>query len=172
MATAEFSRFADILSAALSQHHLLGWNSSTGNLSPPLALFLVMLPTSQWTSRSRMSGSRWAITPSWLSRLWRSFLHSSSGYSCNLLTSSASVRSIPFLSFSEPICAWNVPLYLNFLKEISSLSHSIVFLYFFALITEEGVLISPFYSLELCIQTGVSFLFSFAFCFSSFHGYL
>ena len=30
----------------------------------------------------------------------------------------------------------------NFLEEISSLSHSIVFLYFFALITEEGFLIS------------------------------
>ena len=28
----------------------------------------------------------------------------------------------------------------NFLEEISSLSHSIVFLYFFALITEEGFL--------------------------------
>ena len=32
---------------------------------------------------------------------------------------------------------------LNFLEEISSLSHSVVFLYFFALITEEGFLISP-----------------------------
>ena len=30
----------------------------------------------------------------------------------------------------------------NFLEEISSLSHSVVFLYFFALITEEGFLIS------------------------------
>ena len=57
----------------------------------------------------------------------------------------------------------------NFLEEISSLSHSIVFLCFFALIAEEGFLISPCYSLELCIQMGVSFLFSFAFCFSSFH---
>jgi len=45
----------------------------------------------------------------------------------------------------------------NFLEEISSLSHSIVFLYFFALITEEGFLISPFYFLELCIQMGISF---------------
>ena len=49
----------------------------------------------------------------------------------------------------------------NFLEEISSLSHSIVFLYFFALITEEGFLISPCYSLELCIQMGISLLFSF-----------
>ena len=37
----------------------------------------------------------------------------------------------------------------NFLEEIASVSHSIVFLYFFALITEEVFLISPCYSLEL-----------------------
>ena len=43
----------------------------------------------------------------------------------------------------------------NFHEAISSLSHSIVFLYFFALITEEGFLISPCYSLELCIQIGI-----------------
>src|SRR5574337_468922 len=60
----------------------------------------------------------------------------------------------------------------NFLEEISSLSHSVVFLYFFALIAEEGFLISSFYSLELCIRMLISFLFSFAFCFSSFHSYL
>ena len=98
------------------------------------------------------------------------FLYSFSVYSCHLFwIYSASVRSIPFLSFIEPIFAWNVPLVsLNFLEEISSVSHSIVFLYFFALITEEGFLISPSYSLELCIQMGISFLFSFAFRVSSF----
>ena len=37
----------------------------------------------------------------------------------------------------------------DFLEVISSLSHSVVFLYFFALITEEGFLISSCYSLEL-----------------------
>ena len=36
----------------------------------------------------------------------------------------------------------------NILKEISSLSHSIVFRYFFALIAEEGFLISHCFSLE------------------------
>ena len=51
----------------------------------------------------------------------------------------------------------------NFLEEISSLSHSVVFLYFFALISEEGFLISPNCSLELCIQMGISSLFSFGF---------
>ena len=51
----------------------------------------------------------------------------------------------------------------HFLEEISSLSHSIVFLYFSALITEEGFLISPGYSLELCIHMGISSPFSFGF---------
>ena len=59
----------------------------------------------------------------------------------------------------------------NFLKEISSLSHSIVFLYFFAVITEEAFLISPCYSVELCIQMVISLLFFFAFHFSSFHSH-
>ena len=80
------------------------------------------------------------------------------------------VRSVPFLSFIVSIFAWNVSFGISdFLEEISSLSHSVVFLYFFALITEEGFLISPCYSLELCIQMGISFFFSFAFSFSSFH---
>ena len=128
------------------------WNSSTGILSPPLAVFVVMLPKAHLTSHSRMSGSRWVITSSWLSGSWRSFLYSSSVYYCHLfLISSASVRPIPFLSFIVP--------------EISSL-FSIVFLYFFALITEEVFLISPCYSLELCIQMGISLLLSFAFSFS------
>ena len=48
----------------------------------------------------------------------------------------------------------------NFLEEISNLSRSIVFHYFFALITEETFLIFPCYSLELYIQMGISFLFS------------
>ena len=94
-------------------------------------------------------------------------LFCSSVYSCHLfLISSASVRSIPFLSFIVLIFAWNVPLVSNFFEEISSPSHSIIFLYFFALIAEEGFLISPCYSLELCIQMGISFLFCFAFSFS------
>ena len=92
------------------------------------------------------------------------FLYSSSVYSCHLfLISSASVRSIPFLSFIVPIYAWNIPFVSTFLEEISSLSHSIVFLYFFALITEEGFLNSPNYSLELCIQMDI---FPFLLCLS------
>ena len=94
------------------------WNSSTGIPSPPLALFLVMLSKAHLTFHVRMSGSRWVIISLWLSGSWRYFLYSSSVYSCHLfLMSSASVRSIPFLSFIEPFFAWNVPLIaLIFLK--------------------------------------------------------
>ena len=76
----------------------------------------------------------------------------------------------PSMRFSRQEYWSGVPL--PSLEEISSLSHCIVFLYFFALISEEGFLISPCYSLELCIQMGISFLFCFAFHFSSFHSYL
>ena len=94
------------------------WNSSTVILSLPLALFIVMLPKAHLTLHCRMSGSRWVITPSWLFGSWRSFWYSSSVYSCYLfLISSASIRSVPFLSFIVPILAWNVPLVsLIFLK--------------------------------------------------------
>ena len=94
------------------------WSSSTGIPSRPLSLFIVKLPKAHLTSHSRMSGSRWVITPSWLSGSLRPFLYSSSVYSCHFfLISYASIRSIPFLSFIEPVFAWNVPLVsLIFLK--------------------------------------------------------
>ena len=112
-----------------------------------------------------MSGSRWVIIPLWLSGSWRSFLYSSSVYSCHLfLISFASVRSIPFLSFIEPIfackCSFGIS---NFLEEISSLSYSVVSLYFFALFTQKGFVISPCYSLAFCIQMG---MFPFLLCLS------
>ena len=111
--------------------------------------------------------SRWVIIPSWLSGLWRSFLCSSSVYSWHLfLIFSASVRSIPFLSFIVPIFGWNTKIpslgISNFLEEISRLSHSIVFLYFFALITEEGDLSLLFF--ETLHSNG--YIFPFLLCFS------
>ena len=86
-------------------------NNSAGISSFPLALFVVMLPKAHLTSHSRMPRSRWVTTPPWLSRSLRPFLHSCSVYSCHLfLISSASFRSLPFLSFMMPFSAWNVPL--------------------------------------------------------------
>ena len=149
------------------------WNSSAGILSPPVALFLLMFPKAHLTLHSRMSGSRWVITPSWLSGSWRSFLYSFSLYSYHLfLISSASVRSIPFLSFIEPIFAWNVPLVsLIFLKR--SLAFPILL---FSSISLHWSLRKAFLSLLAILWNsallGVSFPFSFAFHFSSFLSYL
>ena len=67
VATAEFSKFAGILSAAHSQHHFRIWNSSPGIPSPPLALFVAMLSKAHLTSHSKMSGYRLVIISSWLS---------------------------------------------------------------------------------------------------------
>ena len=49
------------------------WNSSIRLPSPPLALFEVILPKAHLTLHSRISGSRWVITWSWLSGSWISF---------------------------------------------------------------------------------------------------
>ena len=69
--------FLNLLAYWVQQHfHSIlfrDWNSSTGIPIAPLALFIVMLPKAHLTFHSRMSGSRWVITPLWLSGLWRSF---------------------------------------------------------------------------------------------------
>ena len=64
------------------------WNSSTAITSPPLTLFVLMLPKAQLTSHPKISGSRWVITPSWLPGSLRSSLYSSSVYFCYFLISS------------------------------------------------------------------------------------
>ena len=43
------------------------WNSSTGIPSPPLVLFIVMLPKAHLALDFSRSVSRWVVTPSWLS---------------------------------------------------------------------------------------------------------
>ena len=151
------------------------WNSSTGMPSPPLALFVVMLPKAHLTSYSRISGSRSVNTPPWLSGLWRSFLYSFSVYYCHLfLISSASVRSIPFLSFIVPIFAWNVPL-----VSLIFLNRFLVFsiLLFFS-ISLHWLLRKAFLSLLAILWNSafkwvyLSFFFFFAFHISSIHSYL
>ena len=149
------------------------WNSSTGIPSPPLVVIVVMLPKAHLTLHSRMSGSRWVITLSWLSGSWQSFLYSSFVCSCYLLISSASVRSIPFLSFIVPIFAWNIPLVsLTFLKR------SLVFpILLFSSISLHWSLRKAFSSLLAALGNSefkwvyLSF-FSFAFHFPSFFSYL
>ena len=114
VATAEFSKFAGILSATFSQRHPIRFEIAQLEFHHPLlALFVVMLPKAHLTSHSKMSGSRRVIT---VLQSWRSFLYSSV-YPCYLfLISSASVRSILFLSFIMPIFAWNVSLASLILK--------------------------------------------------------
>ena len=176
------------------------WNSSTGIPSPPLALFVVMFLSAHLAFHSRMSGSRWVITPLWLSGSWRS------------LANHFTALRTPWINHLYYLSKWTIPLYQesesesevaqscptlcdpmnrstpglpvhDHLPEFTQThvhrvrvaiqsshplsSHSLVFLYFFALITEEGFLMSPCYSLELCFQMGISFLFSFAFHFLS-----
>ena len=77
------------------------WNSSAGIPSPPLALFVVMLPKARLTLHSMMSGSRRVVSSPWLSGSLRSFFYSSV-YSCHLF--------LLFMSFIVPIFAWNIPL--------------------------------------------------------------
>ena len=87
--------FPNLLAYWVQRIHSRIWNSSSRIPSPPLVLFVLMLPKAHLTSHSRMSGSSWVITPSRLSESLRSFLYSSSVYSCRLfLISSASLRSI------------------------------------------------------------------------------
>ena len=106
----------------------------------------------------------WVITLSWLSGSWRSFSYCSSVYSCHLfLISSASFRSIPFLSFIMSIFVWNVPLISQIFMKRSLGFPILSCLYFFPLITEEGCLI-----LSLLFGTlhSIGYIFPFLLCLS------
>ena len=129
--------------------------------SPPGSPFpgILQARTLEWVAISFSNAWKWKVKVKLLSRV------------CLLATTWTAAHQDPLsMGFSRQEY-WSA-VSLPSPKEISSLSHSIVYLYFFALIIEEGFLISSCYSLELCIQMGISFLFSFSFCFSSFHSYL
>ena len=111
VANVEFSKFADTLTASLFR--IL--NSSAGIPSPPLVLFPLMLPKAHLTSYSRMSGSRWVTTPSWLSTSLQSSLYSSFVYSyrlfliscfCFVLTVSVPYHAHPCVKCSLDISNW------------------------------------------------------------------
>ena len=167
LASSEISKSAEhILCSTLAVLPFRVLNSSAGILSPPLALLIVMFPTGLLSSHSRMSGSRWVTTPSLLSRsLSPFFLYSSSVYFCHLfLTSSASLRSLSFLYFLCPSLYEMFPWYCQFSWRDLYLFPFYCFPLFHCAV-HLRTLISPCCSLELCIQLGVSFPFSFAFCF-------
>ena len=139
-------------------------NSSAGIPSPPLAVFVVVLPKAHLTSHSRLSGSRWVTTPSWLSWSLRPFCV----VLCTVPASFESllpllVLTVSVLYHAHPGMKCSLDIF-SFLEEISRLSHSIVFLYFFALFIEEGLislcyqipLLSCFKFIRIRVQKGLS----------------
>ena len=121
-----------------------------------------MLHKDGLTSHSKISGSRWVITPSRLSGFWGSFLYNYSVYSWHhFLIHSASVKSVPFPFFILTIFAWNIPFVRDKIRKY--ISYFFPFHYFplFALFTEVGFLISPFSSLELYIRMYITLPLSF-----------
>ena len=113
------------------------WNSSNGIPSPPLTLLVVTFLKAHLTLHSKLSDCRWRLTPLQLSGSLRSFLYSSSMYSCHLFlisfASAAAAKSLQscltlcdpidsslaFLGFSRqasPYCF--CPLFCPFLHKI------------------------------------------------------
>ena len=146
------SNFLEEISAAAKSLHLCP------TLCDPVPGIL-MARTLEWVAISFSNAWKWKVK-----------VKSLSCVRLSVTPWTAAFQAPPSMGFSRQEYWSGLPL--PSLEEISSLSHSMVFLYFFALIAEEGFLISPCYSLELCIQKGITFLFSFAFHFSSFHSYL
>ena len=116
------------------------WNSSTGMTLPPLALFIVMLPKAHWLHiPGCLALSEWSHCHDYLGCEDLSCIVYV--YSCHLLISSGSVRSIPFLSFIVLFFAWNVPS-LSWIFSKRSLVFPFYCFPLFALIAEEDFLFS------------------------------
>ena len=112
------------------------WNSSAGIPSPPLALFVVMLPKAYLTSHSRLSDPRWVTASLWL---FRSFKPCFVKFCISLppLLNLFCFDKIPAISILYwahlyTKCSFGVS---NFLEVISSLSHSVVTSYIAFLIS-------------------------------------
>ena len=119
--------------------------------SPPGSCIpgILQARTLEWVAISFSNAGKWKVKVKSLSR-------------ARLVATpwTAAHQALPSMGFSRqeywsglPLPSPNVPLIsLIFLKRSLVFSHSIVFLYFFALINEEGFLIFPCYSLELFIE--------------------
>ena len=140
----------------------LSWNSvtSTSFLRSNTSL-------SPFTSHCRMSGSWW-VTFS-VTRVTKIFFVQFCVFLPSLLDLFCFyyifIISVLYLACLCMRCFFDSS---NFLEEIASRSPSAVFLYSLALFIEEGLPVSPCYSLEFCIQFGAPFPFSLAFGFYSF----
>ena len=89
-----------------------------------------MLPKAHLTSHPRMSGFRWVITPSWLSSSWRSFFIQ---LFCLFLPPRLNIFCFCYVHtisvlYRARLCMKCSLGISNSIEEISSLSHSVVFL--------------------------------------------
>ena len=119
------------------------WNSSTGITSPPLALlwWCFLMPT--WLRLLEfLALGEWSQDCGYL------------GHEDLFCFSQVYTISVLYCAHLCMKCSLGIS---GFLKEISSLSHSVVFFYFFALIAEEGFLIYPCYSLQFYFSLSLQF---------------
>ena len=125
----------DIECGSLTASSSMIFNSSAGIPSPLLAFFTAMFPKAHLTSHSRMSGSRWMTTSSWLSRPWRPFLYSYE-YPCNFLISSASPWFLTKISDcpSEWLYCFTFPPVMNDMVSLYSCKHLMLSLIFIIII--------------------------------------
>ena len=119
-------------------------NSSARIPSPPLALFIVMLPKVHLTSCSRMSGSRWMTTPTWLSNTDLLCILATSSQSLLLLLGPYSFYPLLCPSFHEMVHDAS-----NFLEEI--LTFPILLFSSIWIVHLRRPSLSSSYSLEVCI---------------------
>ena len=129
VASAEFSKcagskFADILST-FTGSSLRIWKSSAGIASPPLALFVVMLPKTHLTLHSRMSSYRYVITivVIWIMKMFFVYLF------CVFLPSLLNIFCVCYVHtisvlYRAHLCMKCSLGSSNFIEENSSLSHS------------------------------------------------
>ena len=116
--TAEFSKFAGIVNAALSQHHLSGFEIAQLEFHHlhSLCSYWCFLRLTWLHIPGYLPLGEWSYHHDYLG--YEDLFLYSSVYSCHLfLISSVFVSSILFLSFIVPVIAWNVLLVsLIFLK--------------------------------------------------------
>ena len=142
----------------------ISWNFITS-----ISLLVGILPKAHLTSHSRISGSRWVITPLWLSGSLRSFLCCSSVYSYHrFLISSASIRYISLLSFIVPIFVWYIPLVSPIFLKRSLVFHILLFSSVSLHCSHKKAFLSLLAIFQNSAFSWVSFPFSFAFSFCSF----
>ena len=103
-------------------------NSSAEISSPPLALFVVMLPKAHFTSYSSISGFTWVTPASFLSQSLWPFLYSSSVHSSYLFLISSAFVCLWF--FCPLLCPYLHKVFLWYLQFSWRDLYSLQFYYF------------------------------------------